>query len=120
MDSLKELYKIGTACAMSAAMATYLFGGSLSHIDFAVEMALEHHLGMTCDPVGGYVQVPCIERNAVAAVRAINAAEYTRFTDGSHRISFDQVVVTLAETGRDLNCGYKETSLAGLAKHKLN
>ena len=66
------------------------------------------------------MQVPCIERNAVAAVRAINAAEYKLFTDGSHRIGFDQVVVTLAETGRALKCGYKETSLAGLAKHKLN
>ena len=112
--------EVGTACAMAAAMAAYLFGGSLSQIDYAAEMALEHHLGMTCDPVGGYVQIPCIERNAVAAVRAINAAEYTLFTDGSHRISFDQVVVTLAETGRDLKCGYRETSLAGLAKHKLN
>ena len=112
--------EVGAACAMAAAMAAYLFGGSLSQIDYAAEMALEHHLGMTCDPVGGYVQVPCIERNAVAAVRAINAAEYTLFTDGSHRISFDQVVVTLAETGRDLKCGYRETSLAGLAKHKLN
>lgn len=109
--------EVGTACAMAAAMTAYLFGGTLSQIDYAAEMALEHHLGMTCDPIGGYVQVPCIERNAVSAVRAINAAEYTLFTDGEHCISFDQVVVTMGETGRDLKCGYKETSLAGLAKY---
>jgi len=109
--------EVGTACAMAAAMAAYLFGGTLSQIDYAAEMALEHHLGMTGDPVGGYVQVPCIERNAISAVRAINAAEYALFTDGQHFISFDQVVVTMAETGRDLKCGYRETSLAGLAKY---
>jgi L-serine dehydratase len=102
---------------MAAAMTAYLFGGTHMQIDYAAEMALEHHLGMTCDPVGGYVQVPCIERNAVSAIRAINAAEYTLFTDGNHRISFDQVVQTMGETGRDLKCGYRETSLAGLAKH---
>lgn len=109
--------EVGTACAMAAAMAAYLFGGTLSQIDYAAEMALEHHLGMTCDPVAGYVQVPCIERNAVSAVRALDAAEYTLFTDGDHCISFDQVVLTMGETGRDLKCGYKETSLAGLAKY---
>lgn len=109
--------EVGTACAMAAAMTAYLFGGTHMQIDYAAEMALEHHLGMTCDPVGGYVQVPCIERNAVSAIRAINAAEYTLFTDGNHRISFDQVVQTMGETGRDLKCGYRETSLAGLAKH---
>ncbi|MBI9092926.1 MAG: L-serine ammonia-lyase, iron-sulfur-dependent, subunit alpha [Desulfobacterium sp.] len=109
--------EVGTACAMAAAMAAYMFGGTLNQIDYAAEMALEHHLGMTCDPVGGYVQVPCIERNAISAVRAINAAEYALFTDGQHFISFDQVVVTMAETGRDLKCGYRETSLAGLAKY---
>jgi L-serine dehydratase len=108
--------EIGTACAMAGGMAAYLFGGSLMQIDYAAEMSLEHHLGMTCDPVGGYVQVPCIERNAVSAIRAINAAEYVLFTDGEHRISFDQVVQTMAETGRDLKCGYRETSLAGLAR----
>ncbi len=108
--------EIGTACAMAAAMAAYIFGGTLNQIDYAAEMALEHHLGMTCDPIGGYVQVPCIERNAVSAIRGITAAEYTLLTDGNHRISFDQVVQTMAETGRDLKCGYRETSLAGLAK----
>lgn len=109
--------EIGTACAMAGAMTAYLFGGSLSQIDYAAEMGLEHHLGMTCDPVGGYVQVPCIERNAVSAMRSINLAEYTLFTDGEHRISFDAVVQTMGETGRDLPVGYRETSLAGLAKH---
>lgn len=109
--------EVGTACAMAAIMTAYLFGGTLRQMDYAAEMALEHHLGMTCDPVGGYVQVPCIERNAISAVRAMNTAHYTLFTDGEHRISFDQVVLTMGETGRDLKCGYRETSLAGLAKH---
>jgi len=111
--------EIGTACAMAGAVAAYLFGGSLMQIDYAAEMSLEHHLGMTCDPVGGYVQVPCIERNAISSIRAINAAEYALFTDGEHRISFDQVVQTMAETGRDLKCGYRETSMAGLAKYGI-
>lgn len=109
--------EVGTACAMAGAMTAFLFGGTLPQIDYAAEMALEHHLGMTCDPVGGYVQVPCIERNAVSAIRAINAAEYTLFTNGEHHISFDQVVQTMNETGHDLKCGYRETSQAGLAKH---
>ncbi|ADU61654.1 MAG: L-serine ammonia-lyase, iron-sulfur-dependent, subunit alpha [Pseudodesulfovibrio sp.] len=111
--------EIGTACAMAGAIAAYLFGGSLMQIDYAAEMSLEHHLGMTCDPVGGYVQVPCIERNAISSIRAINAAQYALFTNGEHRISFDQVVQTMGETGRDLKCGYRETSMAGLAKHGL-
>ncbi len=109
--------EVGSACSMAAAIATYIYGGSLSQIEYAAEMALEHHLGMTCDPIGGYVQIPCIERNAVAAERALNAANYILFTDGTHRIAFDQVVETMMETGRDLNCAYKETSLGGLAKY---
>jgi L-serine dehydratase len=109
--------EVGTACAMAAGMASYILGGTLEQIEYAAEMALEHHLGMTCDPVGGYVQIPCIERNAVAAVRALDAANYTLFTDGKHRVSLDQVIVTMGETGRDLNCAYKETSQAGLAKY---
>ncbi len=109
--------EVGSACSMAAAIATYIYGGSLSQIEYAAEMALEHHLGMTCDPIGGYVQVPCIERNAVAAERALNAANYILFTDGTHRITFDQVVETMMETGRDLNCAYKETSQGGLAKY---
>jgi L-serine dehydratase len=102
---------------MAAAIATYFYGGTLRQIEYAAEMALEHHLGMTCDPVGGYVQVPCIERNAVAAERALSAANYSLFTDGSHRVSFDEVVITMMETGKDLKCAYRETSEGGLAKN---
>ncbi len=109
--------EVGTACAMAAAMASFIMGGTIRQIEYAAEMALEHHLGMTCDPVGGYVQIPCIERNAMAAVRALNAAEYTLLTDGSHRISFDRVVAAMRETGKDMKQEYRETSGAGLAKY---
>ncbi|MBP2171843.1 L-serine ammonia-lyase [Methanococcus voltae] len=112
--------EVGTACAMAAAMASYILGGTNQQIEYAAEMALEHHLGMTCDPVGGYVQIPCIERNAVASVRALDSANFTLFTDGRHRVSLDQVIVTMKETGEDLKCGYKETSKAGLAKYYMN
>lgn len=111
--------EVGVACSMAAAMATYVFGGNLQQIDYAAEMGLEHHLGMTCDPIGGYVQVPCIERNAAAAIRAISAAEYASYTDGSHRVSFDEIIQTMVETGRDMNSKYKETSLGGLAKRSI-
>ena len=109
--------EVGAACSMAAAITTYFYGGTLRQIEYAAEMALEHHLGMTCDPVGGYVQVPCIERNAVAAERALSAANYSLFTDGSHRVSFDEVVITMMETGKDLKCAYRETSEGGLAKN---
>ena len=108
--------EVGSACAMAAAMACFILGGSIDQIEYAAEMALEHHLGLTCDPVGGYVQIPCIERNAAAAVRALDAANYALYTDGKHTVSFDQVVETMGETGRDLKEEYKETSLGGLAK----
>jgi len=111
--------EVGVACSMAAGMAAYIFGGNLQQIDYAAEMGLEHHLGMTCDPIGGYVQVPCIERNAIAAIRAISAAEYASYTDGSHRVSFDEVIKTMVETGRDMNTNYKETSLGGLAKRSI-
>jgi L-serine dehydratase len=111
--------EVGVACSMAAGMASYLFGGNLQQIDYAAEMGLEHHLGMTCDPIAGYVQVPCIERNAVAAIRAIDAAEYTSYTDGAHKVSFDEIVQTMVETGKDMNTKYKETSLGGLAKRYL-
>ena len=111
--------EVGVACSMAAGMAAYIFGGNLQQIDYAAEMGLEHHLGMTCDPIGGYVQVPCIERNATAAIRAISAAEYASYTDGSHRVSFDEVIKTMVETGRDMNTNYKETSLGGLAKRSI-
>ncbi|MBU5483632.1 L-serine ammonia-lyase, iron-sulfur-dependent, subunit alpha [Clostridium sp. MSJ-11] len=110
--------EVGSACAMAAGMAAFLLGGSVDQIEYAAEMALEHHLGLTCDPVGGYVQVPCIERNAAAAVRALDAVNYSLYTDGKHMVSFDQVVITMKETGMDLKCEYKETSLGGLAKSK--
>lgn len=109
--------EVGVACSMGAAIAAYFYGGNLRQIEYASEMALEHHLGMTCDPVGGYVQVPCIERNAVAAERALSAANYSLFTDGNHRVSFDEVVITMMETGKDLKCAYRETSEGGLAKN---
>lgn len=111
--------EVGVACSMAAGMAAYIFGGNLQQIDYAAEMGLEHHLGMTCDPIGGYVQVPCIERNAAAAIRAISAAEYASYTDGSHRVSFDEIIQIMLETGRDMNSNYKETSLGGLAKRRI-
>lgn len=112
--------EVGSACAMAAGMACFLLGGSLAQIEYAAEMALEHHLGLTCDPVGGYVQVPCIERNAAASARALDAAAYSLYTDGNHKVTFDQVVKTMGETGKDLKTEYKETSLGGLAKFTFN
>lgn len=108
--------EIGTACAMAAAAATQMFGGTPGQIEYAAEMGMEHHLGLTCDPVGGYVQIPCIERNAFAAARAQDASAYAILSDGKHRISFDDVVRTMAVTGRDLSAKYRETSTGGLAK----
>ena len=109
--------EVGTACSMAAAMATYFMGGNIDQIEYAAESAMEHHLGMTCDPVGGYVIIPCIERNAICAVRAINTATYCMSTDGKHTISFDEVVKTMKETGKDMCSAYKETSDGGLAKY---
>jgi len=112
--------EIGTACSMAAAALTYLRGGSNMQIEYAAEIALEHHLGMTCDPVLGYVQIPCIERNALSAKRAIDSSNYALLTDGKHYIDFDSVVISLKETGKDLNAIYRETSLGGLAKVNIN
>lgn len=112
--------EIGVACAMAATAACQLFGGSPAQIEYAAEMGLEHHLGMTCDPVCGLVQIPCIERNAYAAARALDANLYSNFTDGVHRVSFDRVVEVMKETGHDIPSLYKETGEGGLAKgHKL-
>ena len=108
--------EVGVACAMAAAAANQLFGGSPAQIEYAAEMALEHHLGMTCDPVCGLVQIPCIERNAYAAARALDSNIYSTFSDGHHRVSFDKVVETMKETGKDLPSLYKETSQGGLAR----
>lgn len=108
--------EVGVACAMAAAAANQLFGGSPAQIEYAAEMGLEHHLGMTCDPVCGMVQIPCIERNAYAAARALDSNIYSTFSDGTHRVSFDKVVEVMKETGHDLPSVYKETSEGGLAK----
>ncbi|PTL34432.1 serine dehydratase [Prevotella sp. oral taxon 376] len=108
--------EVGVACAMASAAACQLFGGSPSQIEYAAEMGLEHHLGMTCDPVCGLVQIPCIERNAFAATRALDANLYAAFSDGKHRVSFDRVVEVMKQTGHDLPSLYKETGTGGLAK----
>ena len=108
--------EIGTACSMAAAAANQLFGGSPYQIEYAAEMGLEHHLGLTCDPVCGLVQIPCIERNAIAAARALDANIYSMLSDGKHRVSFDRVVGVMRETGHDIPSLYKETSEGGLAK----
>ena len=108
--------EVGTACAMAAAAAAQLLGGSVRQIEYAAEMGLEHHLGLTCDPIGGYVQIPCIERNAIAAVRAVDCAAYALLSDGQHIVSFDEVVRSMWETGRDMKSSYRETAEGGLAK----
>ena len=109
--------EVGAACSMAAAAIAYLKGGTIEQIEYAAEIALEHHLGMTCDPVYGYVQIPCIERNAIGAERALDSANYALLTDGSHFITLDQVIETMKETGIDLMDKYKETAKGGLAKH---
>lgn len=109
--------EIGVACAMAAGAATQLFGGSTQQIEYAAEMGLEHHLGLTCDPICGLVQVPCIERNAFAAVRALDSCSFAMLSDGKHLIDFDKVVLTMKQTGHDLPSLYKETSMGGLALH---
>lgn len=107
--------EIGTACAMAAAAATQLLGGTPLQIEYAAEMGIEHHLGLTCDPVNGLVQIPCIERNAFAAERALNTATFALLSDGRHLISFDKIVKTMNQTGHDLPSIYKETSEGGMA-----
>lgn len=107
--------EIGVACAMAAAAAAYLYGGTAPQCETAAEIGLEHFLGLTCDPVLGLVQIPCIERNAIAANRALVAAEMAVLSDGRHRVSFDEVVETMLRTGHDLPSLYRETSAGGLA-----
>ena len=109
--------EIGSACSMAAAALAELFGMGFDQIDYAAEVAMEHHLGLTCDPIGGLVQIPCIERNAVAAMRAINALSLANFLADSHKISFDLIVKTMYNTGTDLPLGYRETAAGGLAKY---
>lgn len=108
--------ELGTACAMAAGAAAQLLGGSPQHVEYAAEMAFEHNLGLTCDPVDGYVQIPCIERNAFITQKARECAVYSLYSDGIHKVSFDQVVETMMQTGQDLQAKYRETSLGGLAR----
>lgn len=108
--------EVGTACSMASAGLAELFGMDLNQIEYAAEVAMEHHLGLTCDPVLGLVQIPCIERNAVAAMRAINALSLANFLTNTRKISFDLIIETMLETGRDLHARYRETSEGGLAK----
>jgi L-serine dehydratase len=107
--------EIGVACAMGAAFIAYIKNANDDCIEYAAEIALEHHLGMTCDPVAGLVQIPCIERNAMASMQAYNAANYASLTNGAHHISFDSVIEVMKQTGKDLNENYRETSKGGLA-----
>ena len=107
--------EVGSASSMAAAGLAEVMGGTPGQVENAAEIAMEHNLGLTCDPIGGLVQVPCIERNAIAAAKAINAAKMALWGDGSHRVSLDEVIVTMRETGRDMSSKYKETAMGGLA-----
>ncbi len=109
--------EIGSACSMASAAVAQLYGMDLDQIEYAAEIAMEHHLGLTCDPIGGLVQIPCIERNAVAAMRALNAVSLATFLTHTRKISFDTVVNTMYQTGKDLRKEYRETSEGGLAKN---
>lgn len=108
--------EIGSACSMAAAGLAELYGMDIEQIEYAAEVAMEHHLGLTCDPVNGLVQIPCIERNAVAAMRAINAVNIANFLTYTRKVSLDTIIKTMYETGRDLSGRYRETSEGGLAK----
>jgi L-serine dehydratase len=112
--------EVGVACSMAAAGLAAATGGTNEQIEHAAEIGMEHNLGMTCDPIGGLVQIPCIERNAIGAVKAINAARLARTDTGDHKISLDQVIQTMYQTGLDMQAKYKETSLAGLAVLTVN
>ena len=114
---LASFLEIGSACAMSAAALGELFRLDLDKIEYAAEIAIEHHLGLTCDPICGLVQIPCIERNAVAAMRAINALSLANFLTATRKVKFDTVVDTMYQTGKDLQHKYRETSEGGLALH---
>ena len=110
--------EVGVACAMASASVCYMLGGTNKQIEYAAEIALEHHLGLTCDPVKGYVQIPCIERNAMSCKRALDCSQFALLTDGNHYIKLDDAIQTMVETGKDLHHKYRETSEGGLAKIK--
>jgi L-serine dehydratase len=106
---------VGVACSMAAGGLVAALGGTNEEVEHAAEIGMEHTLGMTCDPIGGLVQIPCIERNAFGAVKAITAARMAMSEVGDHKVSLDQVIRTMYQTGKDMQARYKETSLAGLA-----
>ena len=108
--------EIGTACSMAAAALAELYGQTMEQVEYAAEVAMEHHLGLTCDPICGLVQIPCIERNAVAALRAMDACNLSYFLTGSRNISYDMVCRAMHETGINLNHRFRETSEGGLAR----
>lgn len=107
--------EVGVACSMAAAGLTAALGGTPGQVENAAEIGMEHNLGLTCDPIGGLVQIPCIERNAMGAVKAINAQRMAMRGDGTHKVSLDKVIRTMRDTGRDMQDKYKETSRGGLA-----
>ena len=107
--------EVGSACAMAAAGLAEVLGGTPEQVENAAEIGMEHNLGLTCDPVGGLVQIPCIERNAIASVKAINAARLALNGDGSHKVTLDKAIRTMRDTGRDMSVKYKETARGGLA-----
>lgn len=107
--------EVGVACSMAAGALTAVLGGTLAQIENAAEIGMEHHLGLTCDPIGGLVQIPCIERNAMGAVQAVNTTHLALMEDGEHKVSLDKVIATMLQTGKDMKTTYKETSQGGLA-----
>ena len=107
--------EVGVACSMAAGALTEIMGGTIEHVENAAEIGMEHNLGLTCDPVGGLVQVPCIERNAMGAIKAINASRMALRGDGNHKVSLDKVIKTMMDTGKDMRSKYKETAKGGLA-----
>jgi len=107
--------EVGVACSMAAAGLTAVMGGTIEQVENAAEIGMEHNLGLTCDPIGGLVQIPCIERNALGAAKAVTASQLALSGDGSHRVSLDQVIETMRQTGAEMHHKYKETSLGGLA-----
>jgi len=109
--------EIGVACSMAAAGLTAVYSGSPAQIENAAEIGMEHHLGLTCDPIGGLVQIPCIERNTMGSIKAVNASHLALLGDGNNVVPLDTIIATMLKTGRDMQVNYKETSLGGLAVH---